>query len=115
MADKDSSSSKEGAVEYVDESVPVADNSSSKKELKEVLRFPEDAELHPAGEPDSEPDKEPGGSAATDPERPPLSTARPDVGIVTALATGAGQHTPPDPAIIDTDGYARPLKAEENK
>ena len=113
MADKAKTS--DGTVEFVDETVPVADNDSSKAELTKVLTFKEDADLHPTGEPKSEPDKEPGGTAATDPERPPLATARPDVPIITALATGAGQHTPPDPAIIDADGYARPLKAEEAK
>ena len=107
------SASKEGAVEFVDESVPVADNSSSKKDLKAVLKFQEDADLHPVGEPDSEPDKEPGGVAATETERPPLATARPDVPIISALATGAGQHTPPNPDWVDADGYSRPLKAEE--
>lgn len=108
MADKD-----EPKVEYVDESVPVADNSASKAELKEVMTFPEDAKLHPAGEPSSDSEKEPGGVAATDPERPPFATAQPDVAILTSLATGSGQHTPPDPKYVDADGYSRPSAADK--
>lgn len=117
MADqkKSDSPAAEVEVEYQDTKVETADNDSSAKELKAVLRFPEDADLHPAGEPKSDSEKDPGGAPAVDPNRPPFATNRPDVPIVTALATGSGQHTPPDPATVDADGSVRPLKAEENQ
>jgi hypothetical protein len=40
----------------------------------------------------------------TDPEAPPLHTAKPDVPIAQSLAAGAGQHTPPDPDVFDEFG-----------
>jgi hypothetical protein len=111
---KKSSVSSEMQVERKDETIPVVDNDSSKKELKENLRFSEDAELHPVGAPDA-PDDEPGGPAAVDPNRPPVASNRPDVPLIASLATGSGQHTPPDPATVDSSGYVRPLKAEEEQ
>lgn len=99
----------------VDVEVPVVDNSSSKEDLKEHLTHKEDAKLHPVGEPETETEKEPGGNPATEPNRPPYATNRPDEAILTSLATGAGQHTPPDPDTVDADGYVRPLSAEAKK
>lgn len=43
----------------------------------------------------------------TDPEDPPLHTARPDVPIAQTLAAGAGEHTPPDPKEFDAEGRPR--------
>jgi hypothetical protein len=43
----------------------------------------------------------------TDTEDPPLHTARPDVPIAQVLASGAGEHTPPDPKEFDKDGRPR--------
>lgn len=97
----------------VEEVKPASEMSG--KEIKESLTFQEDAKLHPSGEPADPGSKEPGGTADTEPNRPPYKTHRPDEPILTALATGSGAHTPPDPAEVDGDGYSRPLKAEENK
>ena len=47
----------------------------------------------------------------TDPEDPPLHTARPDVPIAQVLASGAGAHTPPDPKEFDAEGRPREIKA----
>lgn len=102
-------------VEVVPVDIPTVDNTSSAKDLKANLTFTEDADLHPTGEPDSDTEKEPGGAPATDPRRPPFATNHPDEKILTSLATGSGQHTPPDPSTVDADGWVRPHKAEENK
>lgn len=37
-------------------------------------------------------------------EDPPVRTTRTDVPIVVSLATGAGQHEPPDPELYDANG-----------
>ena len=95
MADKPADKSGEVTVEEQDTTVPTITNESSAKEVKERLTFKEDAKLHPTGEPDSETEKEPGGPPATDPDRPPFATSKPDEAILSALATGAGEHTPP--------------------
>lgn len=64
----------------------------------------------------SEPEKSadqtsyPGGEA--DPEDPPVRTTRPDVPIVQSLATGAGQHVPPDPDVYRPDGRLRDIADE---
>lgn len=87
----------------------------SGKEIKDALSYPEDAELHPSGMPDSETEKEPGGPPAVEPNRPPYATNRPDEAILKSLATGAGAHTPPDPATVSGDGYVRPAAEEEKK
>jgi hypothetical protein len=42
-----------------------------------------------------------------DPEDPPVRTTRPDVPIAVSLATGAGQHEPPDPDKYHPDGRPR--------
>lgn len=115
MADEQSEAEKATSgqeVETVDVTVPVVDNTSSEDELKESLTHKDDAELHPTGEPETESEKEPGGPPATDPNRPPYATNRSDTPILHSLATGSGQHTPPDPATVDADGYVRPVKAE---
>ena len=52
----------------------------------------------------------PGGDA--DPEDPPVRTTRPDVPIVQSLATGAGQHVPPDPKVYRWDGRVRDIVEE---
>jgi hypothetical protein len=49
----------------------------------------------------------PGGEAY--PEDPPVRTTRPDVPIVQSLATGAGQHVPPDPDDYTPEGRVREL------
>src|SRR5215210_4943480 len=49
----------------------------------------------------------PGGEAF--PEDPPVRTTRPDVPIVQSLATGAGQHVPPDPDEYTPDGRVRDI------
>ena len=113
MADSKSAAA-EGSVEPVpvEEVKPAADMSGA--EIKDALTFQEDRKLHPAGEPADEASKEPGGPPATEPDRPPYATNRPDHPIITSLATGSGAHTPPDPATVDADGSVRPLKAEES-
>lgn len=103
----------EGTVETIDVTVPTVDNDSSAKDLAAQLTHKDDVDLHPAGEPDSETEKAPGGPPATEPNRPPYATNRPDEAILTSLATGAGEHTPPDPATVDGDGFVRPHKAGE--
>lgn len=115
MADKKSDSAviEEPTVEPVPPEEVKPASEMSGKEIKASLTFQEDAELHPAGEPASAPEKEPGGPPAEEPNRPPYATNRPDEPILTSLATGAGAHTPPDPATVDADGFVRPLKAEE--
>jgi hypothetical protein len=40
-------------------------------------------------------------------EDPPVRTTRPDVPIAVSLATGAGQHEPPDPKKYHPDGRPR--------
>jgi hypothetical protein len=109
MADKDT---KEQTVEQVDTTVATADNDSSKSELAATLTNKDDAKLHPTGVPSTETEKEPGGNPATEPNRPPFATNRSDTPIISSLATGAGQHTPPDPATVDADGNVRPVKME---
>lgn len=42
---------------------------------------------------------------------PPVRTNRPDVPILSSLATGAGEHVPPDPETHDPDG--RPKQPED--
>lgn len=49
----------------------------------------------------------PGGDASI--EDPPVRTTRPDVPIVVSLATGAGQHVPPDPDVYTPEGRLRDL------
>jgi hypothetical protein len=95
----------------VEEVKPAAEMSG--KEIKDALTFQEDAKLHPSGEPSDPGSKEPGGVADTEPNRPPYKTNRPDEPIITALATGAGAHTPPDPDEVDADGYSRPKSADK--
>jgi hypothetical protein len=104
MADKDPIAKVE---EVPAEEVKPASEMSG-KEIKDALTFSEDAKLHPAGEPSDEVSKEPGGIPATEPNRPPYATGKPDEPILTALATGAGGHTPPDPDEFDSEG--RPEK-----
>jgi hypothetical protein len=53
----------------------------------------------------------PGGDA--DPEDPPVRTTRPDVPVVNALATGAGQHVPPDPDDYTPEGRPRDLPGSD--
>ncbi len=43
----------------------------------------------------------------TEHEAPPLHTARPDVPIAQTLVAGAGEHTPPDPKLYDSEGRPR--------
>jgi hypothetical protein len=109
MADKDPLASVEEVP--VEEVKPASEMSG--KEIKDALTFQEDRKLHPSGEPDDEVSKEPGGAPATDPNRPPYATNQPDEPILTALATGAGAHSPPDPKYVDTDGYSRPSAADK--
>jgi hypothetical protein len=94
------------------EPVPVEEvkpaSAMSDKELKEALTFQEDAKLHPTGEPDDPGSKAPGGFADSEPNNPPYKTNHPDEPILTALATGSGAHTPPNPDEVDADGYSRP-------
>ena len=47
----------------------------------------------------------------TEHEAPPLHTARPDVAIAQVLASGAGEHTPPDPKEFDPEGRVREINA----
>ena len=99
------------------EPVPVEEvkpaSEMSGQEIKDALTFQEDAKLHPAGAPSDPGSKEPGGSADTEPNRPPYKTDRPDEPILSALATGSGAHTPPDPADVDADGYSRPKSGDK--
>jgi hypothetical protein len=44
----------------------------------------------------------------TNPEAPPLHTGKPDEPIAQVLASGSGEHTPPDPDVFDPDG--RPVE-----
>ena len=46
------------------------------------------------------------------PEDPPVRTTRPDVPIAVALATGAGQHEPPDPEKYTPEGRPRDLPGQ---
>jgi hypothetical protein len=41
------------------------------------------------------------------PEDPPVRTTRPDVPIAVSLASGAGEHMPPDPERYTPDGRPR--------
>lgn len=47
----------------------------------------------------------------TESEAPPLHTARPDVPIAQVLASGAGEHTPPDSKEFDAEGRPREIDA----
>ena len=49
----------------------------------------------------------PGGEAY--PEDPPVRTTRPDVPIVESMASGAGEHVPPDPDVYTPDGRVRDI------
>jgi hypothetical protein len=63
----------------------------------------------PAASPAS---KEVGPSAPdTEHEAPPLHTARPDVPIAQVLASGSGEHTPPDPKEFDAEGRVKEVDA----
>jgi hypothetical protein len=46
-------------------------------------------------------------------EDPPVRTTRPDVPIVVALASGAGQHVPPDPDKYTPEGRPRGLPGSD--
>ena len=58
--------------------------------------------------PPSEADKHsyPGPGDAK-PEQPPVRTTRPDVPIAVSMASGAGEHVPPDPEKYDEMGRWR--------
>lgn len=43
----------------------------------------------------------------TEPEVPPIHTAKPDTPIAQTLTAGAGEHTPPDPDEYDKEGRPR--------
>lgn len=56
-------------------------------------------------EPPAEADKSSyAGPGDAEAEQPPVRTTRPDVAIAVSMATGAGQHTPPDPDKYDEMG-----------
>lgn len=77
----------------------------SAKELKAVMTHEPDKELHSASDPKHPADQTSAPVALpTDPERPPVSTARPDVPVLRSLVTGAGAHRPPDPDKFDAEG-----------
>jgi hypothetical protein len=40
-------------------------------------------------------------------EDPPVRTSSPDTPIAQTLAAGAGEHTPPDPKLFDSEGRPR--------
>ncbi len=48
-------------------------------------------------------------------EDPPVRTARADVPIAVSLATGAGQHNPPDPEKYTPDGRPRDLAGSDDE
>jgi hypothetical protein len=107
MADRKSDTrvTQDPAADQAGEVKATADMSG--KELKDSLANQADRDLHPAGEPKRSADKSsaPGGEAY--PEDPPVRTTRPDVPIVTSLATGAGAHVPPDPDKYTPEGRPR--------
>lgn len=79
-------------------------------DTKAELTNPKDVKLGVLKEPEHPADK----TSAPGPydlpiERPPFSTGRPDVPIVTSMVTGAGAHTPPDPEEFTPDGRPRNL------
>jgi len=75
--------------------------------------FPEDIEKGVLQEPEHPADQTPYPVAEQPPhERPPFSTARPDVPIVTSAVTGAGAHTPPPADEFTPDGRPRGLPSE---
>jgi hypothetical protein len=59
-------------------------------------------------EPPAEADKSSyAGPGDAEAEQPPVRTTRPDVPIAVSMATGAGQHVPPDPEKYDEAGRAK--------
>lgn len=49
----------------------------------------------------------------TENEQPPVRTSSPDTPIAQTLTAGAGEHTPPDPAVFDRDGRPRAVSGVE--
>jgi hypothetical protein len=59
-------------------------------------------------EPPAEADKSSyAGPGDAEAEQPPVRTTRPDVPIAVSMATGAGQHVPPDPDKYDAEGRVK--------
>lgn len=60
-------------------------------------------------EPKRSADKTSASGGEAYPEDPPVRTTRPDVPIAVSMATGAGQHVPPDPEEYRPDGRVRDI------
>lgn len=91
---------------------PTVDRSD--KDLKADLTRPDEADLA-LQEPSHPADRTPYPVAEQPPhERPPFSTARPDVPIVSSAVKGAGAHTPPPPDQFLPDGRPRGLSGHED-
>jgi hypothetical protein len=76
-------------------------------DVKAELTNPQDAELHPHGEPEHEADRTSLPTAYAPIERPPVSTTKAGEKVLRSLVTGAGKHEPPDPELYDADGRPR--------
>jgi hypothetical protein len=86
----------------------------STSELHSVMTHDPDKKLHPKRASELEPsDQTPiPGPEYPPQERPPVSTARPDVPVLRSLVIGAGAHTPPDRDVFDADGRLKKLPGE---
>lgn len=84
-----------------------AKQDSKSDDVREHLAHAPDKEHHPKGEPKMSADQSsyPGGEATID--DPPVRSPRYDEYILSSLATGAGQHVPPDSDKYDEQGRVR--------
>lgn len=79
----------------------------SEEDIKDSLRFPEDADLGVTGEPEHLQDQTSAPTEYAPADRPPWATRRYDEAIITSAVTGANKHEPPDPAKFTADGRPR--------
>jgi hypothetical protein len=85
---------------------PTADRSDA--ELKDVVVNKADLEKGVLSEPEHAADRTSiPGPEYPPADRPPVASPRPESELISALVTGAGAHTPPDPEKYDAEGRLR--------
>lgn len=87
----------------------MADKSKSKIEEHDVGVVPAVTSTTEATPSKADESPQPGpytGAGKPELNDPPVRAASPDVAIAQTLVAGAGEHTPPDPKVIDESGRA---------
>jgi hypothetical protein len=114
MATNKASKDTDGGVEAPQEAPDAKARAADISGAEAVTSAPAAERVVLTAEPKRSADKSssPGGEAF--PEDPPVRTTRPDVPIVDSLATGAGQHVPPDPDVYQWDGRLRELQGTDD-